>query len=55
MEIFFGDDFIHAYMRRWNTFPHDLCIREYHSPNKIREAMRRATLYKHFMEILKAN
>jgi len=42
-------------MRRWNTFPHSLWIRKYHSPNRMREAMRRVPLYKHSMQNLKAN
>ena len=41
MERLFGDDCLHACMRRWNTLPHSLRIREYHSPNRMREAMRR--------------
>jgi len=55
MERLFGDDCIHACMRRWNTLPNNLRIREYHSPNRMREAMRRLTLYKHSMRSLKAN
>lgn len=55
MERLFGDDCIHACMRRWNTLPHNLRIREYHSQNKMREAMRRVPLYKHLMQNLKAN
>ena len=31
MERLFGDDYIHFCMRRWNTLPHSLRIREYHS------------------------
>lgn len=27
-----GDDSIHAFLRRWNTFPYNLKIKEYHSP-----------------------
>ena len=55
MERLFGDDCIHACMRRWNTLPHSLYIGEYHSPNRMREAMRRVPLYKHSMQSLKAN
>lgn len=55
MERLFGDDYLHAYMRRWNTLPHSLRIREYHSPNRLREAMRRVPLYKKSMQNLKAN
>ena len=28
MERLFGDDYLHAYMRRWNTLYHSLKIRE---------------------------
>jgi len=55
MERLFGNDYLHACMRRWNTLPHSIRIREYHSPNKMREAMRRVPLYKHSMQNLKAN
>ena len=55
MERLFDDDCIHAYMRRWNTLPHSLRIREYHSPNRMRGAMRRVPLYKNLMQSLKAN
>lgn len=55
MERLFGDECIHAYMIRWNTFPHSLSIREYHSPNKMREAMRRVPQYTNSMQNLKAN
>ena len=55
MERLFGDDCIHACMRRWNTLPHSLQIREYHSPDKMREALRRVPLYKHSMQSLKAS
>jgi len=55
MERLFGDDCIHACMRMWNTFPHSLQIKEYHSPNRMRDAMRRVPLYKHSMQSLKAN
>jgi len=55
MERLFGVDCLHAYMRRWNTLPHSLRIREYHYPNRMREAMRRVPLYKHSMKNLKAN
>jgi len=55
MERLFGDDCIHACRRRWNTLPHSLQIKEYHSPNRMREALRRVPLYKHSMQSLKAN
>lgn len=55
MERFLGEDCIHAYMRRWNTLPHSLYIREYHSPNRLREALKRVPLYKHSMQSLKVH
>lgn len=55
MERLFGDDCLHACMIRWNTLPHSLRIREYHSPNRMMEAMRRVPLYKDSMQNLKAN
>jgi len=41
MERLLGEDYIHACMRRWNTLPHSLQIREYHSPTRMKEALRR--------------
>jgi len=32
MERLLGDNCIHAFTRRWNTLPHSMKIREYHSP-----------------------
>ena len=55
MERLFGDDCLHAYMRRWNTLPHSLRIKEYHSPTRMREALARVPLYKYLMKNLKAN
>lgn len=55
MERLFGDDYIHACMIRWNTLPHSLRIKEYHSPNMMRDAMRKVPLNKHSMQSLKAN
>jgi len=55
MERLFGDDSLHACMTRWNTFPHSLRIREHHSQNRMREAMRRVPLYKQSMQNFKAN
>jgi len=49
MERTLGDDFIHACIRRWNTLPHKLQIREYHSPARMKEELRRVSLYKHSM------
>jgi len=55
MERLFGDNCLHACRRRWNTLSHSLKIREYHSPTRMREAMRRVPLYKQSMQNLKAN
>lgn len=55
MERLFGDNCLHACMRRWNTLSHSLKIGEYHSPTRMREAMMRVTLYKQSMQTLKAN
>jgi len=55
MERLFGDDCLHACMRRWNTLSYSLKIREYHSPTRIREALVRVTVYKQSMQDLKAN
>ena len=46
---------VHACMRRWNTLPHSLQIREYHSPMRMREALRRVPLYKRSKQRLKVN
>jgi len=42
-------------MRRWNTLPHSLQIREYHSPMRLKEALKRVPMYKHAMQRLKVN
>ena len=52
MERLLGDNCIHACTRRWNTLPHNLKIREYHSPTKMREALARVPLYKQLMQNL---
>jgi len=49
MERLLGDDYVHACMRRWNTLPNSLRIREYHSPIRMKEALRRVPIYKHSM------
>ena len=55
MERLFGDNCIHACTRRWNTLPHSLKIREYHSSTRMREALARVPLSKESMKNLKAN
>lgn len=41
-----GDDSQQAYQRRWNTLPYSLKIKEYHSPDRMRDALERAPMYK---------
>ena len=41
-----GDENIHACLRRWNTFPYSLNIIEYHSPQRMREALNKTPMYK---------
>lgn len=55
MERLLGDECIHACMRRWNTLPDSLQIREYHFPTRMKEALRRVPLYNHSMKSLKVN
>jgi len=50
-----GDDYVHACMRRWNTLPHSLQIREYHSPMRLKEALTRVPMYMRSMQKLKVN
>ena len=50
-----GDDSIHACIRRWNKLPHSLKIREYHSPQRLREALNRTPMYNKSMQRLKVN
>jgi len=55
MERLFGDDCLHACMRRWDTLSHTLNIREYHSPTRMREVMMRVPLYKKSIQNLKVS
>lgn len=55
MERLFGDDCLHACMRRWNTLSYSLKIREYHSPARMREALVRVPLYKQSIQNLKSS
>jgi len=55
MERLFGDDCLHACMRRWNTLSYSLKIKKYHSPTRMREALVRVPLYKQSMQNMKAN
>ena len=55
MERLLVENYMHACRRRWNTLPHNLKIREYHSPTRMREALARVPLYKQLMQNLQAN
>ena len=44
-----GDNNMQACRRRWNTLPHNLKIREYHSPQRMREALNITPMYKQFL------
>ena len=46
MERMLGDNCIHACTRRWNALSHNLKIREYNTPTRMREAFARVPLYK---------
>jgi len=50
-----GDDSIHACLRRWNTLPYNLKIREYHSTQRLREALNKTPMYEKYMQRLKVN
>ena len=55
MERLMGENCLHACIGWWNTLPHSLKIKEYHSPTKMREALARVPLYKQLMKNLQAN
>ena len=55
MKSLLWDDCVHACMRRWNTLPHSLQIREYHFPMRLREALKIVPMYKNSMQRLKVN
>lgn len=50
-----GDDSMQSCQRRWNTFPYNLKIREYHSPQRMREALNRTPMYKQTIQRIKVN
>jgi len=50
-----GEDSRHACLRIWNTLPHSLKIREYHSSQRLREALNMTPIYKQSMQRLKVN
>lgn len=41
-----GNDSVHDWLRIWNTLPNNLKIREYHSPQRLREALNKTPMYK---------
>ena len=43
---FLGDENMQPCQRRWNTLPHSLKMREYHSPQRMREALNKTPMYK---------
>lgn len=55
MERLLGDNCVRACTRRWNTLSHNLKIREYHTPTRMREALVRVPLYKKSMQNLQAS
>lgn len=55
MERLLGDNCVHACTRRWNTLSHNLKIREYHTPTRMREGLVWVPLYKKSMENLQAS
>jgi len=50
-----GDDIMKSCQRRWNTSPYNLKIREYHSPQRVREALNMTPMYKQTILRLKVN
>ena len=55
MERLLGENAAQACTRRWNTLAHNLKIREYHTPIRMREALARVYLYKKSMQSLQAS
>jgi len=39
-----GDDNMQAFQRRWNNLPYNLKIKEYHSPQRMREALNKTPM-----------
>ena len=50
-----GDDNMQDFQRRWNTFPYNLKIIEYHSPHRMRDALNRTPMYQRSLQGLKVN
>jgi len=55
MFILLRDDSMQAFQRIWNILPYILKIREYHSPQRIREALNRTPMYKQTIKRFKVN
>lgn len=52
---FIGDDNLQCFQRRWNTLTYNLKIREFHSPDRMREALNRTPMCKKAFQRLKVN
>lgn len=50
-----GDDIMQAFQRIWGTLFYSLKIREYHSHDRMREALNITPMYKKALQILKVN
>lgn len=50
-----GDDIQQARQRRWNTLPYNLEMKEYHPPNRMKDALERVPMYKKTLQRLKVN
>ena len=48
-----GTERLQACQRMWHALPHRLEIKEYHSPERLRNALERTLLYKRIMQRLK--
>jgi len=44
-----GKEILQHIQRRWHVLPHNLQIREYHSPERLTKALERTPLYKRTM------
>ena len=50
-----GDDNMKACQRIWNNFRYILKIKDYHSPQRMRDALNRTPIYKQALQRLKVN
>ena len=55
MERLLGESAAQACAHRWNTLAYSLKIREYHSPQRMREALNMTPMYKQTIQRLKVN